>query len=397
MKLLKQPIAKKSSKDEREKKVLIGLIDHYLKTGKPVGSNTLKEEAGFEELSSATIRNYLAHMEELGFLNQQHISGGRIPTQAAFKFYANEFIDATDITNAQVKALNTLKQSESREIAAYLQQSAEMLSTLSNCAIFMSAPRFDQDFIIDLKLVPIDAYRLLCVLVTDFGVIQTELLHTEIKLTAFSVKRMEGYFHWRLTGHDKPENLEPSEQKLAQELYNELMLRYIVSYSNFTDEEIYRTGFSRLLSYPDLKETAVLANSLSIFENAHSMRLILRECKASDRMKYWIGDDLAVHTSAAPDCTVIAIPYRINKQPVGAVGLLGPMRLPYKEHFGLLKAFSESISEAMTRNIYKFKIRYRQPQPGTSYLSKEEHFLLGQSRLMLLEDQTRRNEDNEPK
>ena len=81
---------KKSGKTDRERKVLIGLVEHYIQTGKPVGSNVLKD-VGFDDLSSATIRNYFAHLEEEGYLAQQHSSGGRIPTDQAFKLYANEY------------------------------------------------------------------------------------------------------------------------------------------------------------------------------------------------------------------------------------------------------------------------------------------------------------------
>ncbi|MFH7813426.1 hypothetical protein ACH0C8_16075, partial [Acetobacter lovaniensis] len=89
-------------------------------------------------------------------------------------------------------------------------------------------------------------------------------------------------------------------------------------------EEIYRTGFSQLLAYPEFHDPNALANSLSLFENVRSMRLILRECAKVNRMKYWIGDDLAPFTLSTPECSVIAIPYCINHKPVGAVGLLGP-------------------------------------------------------------------------
>lgn len=166
------------------------------------------------------------------------------------------------------------------------------------------------------------------------------------------------------------------------------MVRYIVGYSNFIDEEIYRTGFSRLLSYPDFQDTAALANSLSLFENAHSMRLLLRDCCAHETLRCWIGEELAPYATGKPDCAVLSIPYKINNQPVGAIGLLGPTRLPYKQLFGTLRTFADSVSEALTRNIYKFKINYRQPEPGAPYLQKEEQLLIGQSRLMLLEDKT---------
>lgn len=387
MKLEKTDFDKKSSKHEREKRVLIGLIEFFLKTGKPVGSNTLKE-AGFGDISSATIRNYFANLEKEGYLEQQHASGGRVPTQKAYHIYAEEFIDSTVISPQEEEIFNTLRTSETKEIALYLQQAAETLSSLTNYAVFLSAPRFDHDFITDLKLVPIDYHRFLCVIITDFGVIQTELMHADQKLSTFAIKRMEGYFHWRLTGHDKPENLEEEEETLAQKFYNELMVRYIVGYSNFIDEEIYRTGFSKLLTYPDFHDTTVLANSLALFENSHSMRLLLRECGSLNALKFWIGDDLIPFATGKPNCSVLAIPYKINKQVVGAIGLLGPLRMPYKKLFGSLRSFADSISEALTRNIYKFKINYRQPEPGTPYLQKEEHHLIGQSRLMLLENKS---------
>src|SRR4029077_3968481 len=135
-------------------------------------------------------------------------------------------------------------------------------------------------------------FRCLCVLVTDFGVVQTEILHLPEKLSSFAIKRIESYFHWRLTGNGQPENLESGEEAIGQTFYNELMLRYIVGYSNFVDEDIYRTGFSNLLIYPDYQDTKLLAGSLALFENIHGMRLLLKECIALDRLKFWIGSDL---------------------------------------------------------------------------------------------------------
>lgn len=375
---------KRMGKHDRERKVLLGLVDYYIHTGRPVGSNTLKE-AGFGELSSATIRNYFANLEENGYLTQPHASGGRLPTNLAYRTYAQSYIDS-ELLEIKENPFNALRTFESREIGTLLQESAEILSRSTHCAVFMSSPRFDHDFVIDLKLVPLDAKRCLCVLVTDFGLVQTEILQTPIKLSAFAVKRIEGYFHWRLTGHNKPENLEPEEEALGQNFYNELMVRYIVGYSNFIDEEIYRTGFSKLLSYPDFQDAGILASSLALFENAHSMRLLLRDCASNDHLKFWIGDDLIPFATTTPNCSVIAIPYYIARKAVGAMGILSPTRIAYRTLFSYLRLFSETVSEALTRNTYKFKITFRQPQEGNLFLQKEERQLIGQSRLKLIED-----------
>lgn len=374
---------KKAGKQDREKQVLLGLIEHYLKTGKPVGSNTLKD-VEFENLSSATIRNYFAHLEKEGFLSQQHSSGGRIPTDRAYRLYAQEYIESP-ASSSPLPEIDGINQNDSQEIASYLQRAAEKLNNLTNCAVFISAPRFDHDFVVSIKLVAIDAARYLCILVTDFGLIHTEVMHTEHRLNAFSIKRIESYFQWRLTGLNKPA-LEKGEEEVAIEFYKELMLRYIVSYSHFADQDLYRTGFSSLLSYPEFHNPATLSESLALFENAHGIRLLLKECSKLNTLKFWIGTDLAPYSSQKPECAVLAIPYKINHQNAGAFGILGPTRIPYRKLFDILRSFSQDISKTITGNVVKFKISIRQPAKGVLDGNKEELILLGQASRLLLED-----------
>ncbi|MBS4168202.1 heat-inducible transcriptional repressor HrcA [Parachlamydia sp. AcF125] len=352
--------SKKGHKSNRERQVLLGLVEYYLNTGKPVGSHTL-QGAGFENISSATIRNYFANLEQEGYLSQQHTSSGRVPTNKALRLYTEEYLNSAIIAPEDEKVLQALRQVETREIASYLQYAAETLSQLSNQAVFLSAPRFDQDYLVELKLVSIDHSRCLCILVTGFGIIQTEVLYVNKKLNAFTIKRLELYFHWRLTGFDKPTTLNKEEELLGQTMYNELMVRYIVGYSNFTDEEVYRTGFSKLATHADYQTPAALAINLALFEDAQSMRLLLRDCVTHSRLKVWIGEDLLPFSSEIPTCSVLAIPYRINQHNVGAIGILGPVQMPYRRLFGILKVFSEYISETLTRHVFRFKLSFRQP------------------------------------
>lgn len=381
---MSKTIVKRVGKQDRERKVLLGLVEYYIQTGKPVGSNTLKE-TGFEDLSSATIRNYFAHLEEEGYLLQSHSSGGRIPTDLAYRTYAQAYIDQLD-DNLDPSLFASLRDFEGQGITAFLQQAAEKLSKVSHYAVFLSAPRFDHDFIVDFKLVLLDVSRCLCVMITDFGVIHTEVVHLPHKFSHFAVKRIEDYFNWRLKNHSHPEAIEPEEEALGKMLYNEMMLRYIVGYSNFIDEDLYRTGFSRLLSYPEFQDATQLATGLGLFENGQSMRLLLREAKVMNKLRFWIGDDLSTYMSSSSSCSVIITSYCINHKAVGAVGLLGPTRLPYRTIFSLLHQFSNAISHALTRSIYKFKINYREPEQGALFLEKNERSLIGRSHLMLLED-----------
>lgn len=378
-------IVKKSGKEGRERRVLLALVEHYIKTGKPVGSNTLKE-SDFSNLSSATIRNYFAHLEKEGYLIQQHSSGGRLPTEEAYRLYAAEHLHQDNFSPDEDKLYRQLRAHESREVSAYLQSSAEMLSLKVKSAVFLSSPRFDHDFLIDFRLVSIDHSRCLCILITDFGVVKTELLHLEGRLHESSIKRIEDYFHWKLTGGEQPIQLKPEEEALAHKIYNELIVRYIVGYSNFTDGQIYRTGLSQLIAYSEFQDAAALASSLALFEDVERMRLLLKECYDLDGLKYWIGSDLQPYMSPSANCSIVAVSYHINKQNAGVIGVVGPMRMPYPEIFGLLNVFAKGISESLTRNLYKFKITYRQPQEKPLYIQEGSHSSNKKGQLFLIED-----------
>lgn len=372
---------KKPAKDQRERLVLLGLIELYLETGKPVGSNTLREN-GFESLSSATIRNYFAKLEEDGLLKQQHSSGGRIPTSRAYKLYAESHIGSGTISEKEKQTIHSKLLKESREIAAHLQRAAEVVSELSQCAVFLSAPRFDQDFVLDVRFVGIDQNRCLCVIITDFGLVHTETLHTEKKLSSFTLKRLESHFRWRLTGVSKPA-LSPEEEALAGQFYSEVMLRHIVGYTHFSTEDVYKTGFSRLLNYTDFNDATALSQGLSLFENSHHLRLLLRDCCKNNELTCWIGEDLHHLFPAATGCSVIAVPYRINQTTVGAIAILGPSRIPYRQLFGLLQTAAEDISQSLTKSVYKFKISFREPK------SQSLDPQIDQTKCLLLEDKSK--------
>ena len=351
---------KKLPKTDREHAVLLGLIELYLKTGRAIGSNTLQEN-GFESLSSATIRNYFSKMEETGYLKQQHTSGGRIPTEKAFRLYADAHQNGGILERVQEEALEEVLKGEEREIATLLNRSADVLSELTKCAVFISAPRFDQDFIQDVRLIRIDPTKVLSVLITDFGLIRTEMIYLENQVDPGFLRTTEEYFLWRMNKGEKPLFKDEVEAKLAQRIYNEIMVRHVVGYANFPEEDVLRTGLSRLLAYPEFNDAATLSCSLALLEDQSQMRALLRECCKQNGMVHWIGDELCPFVPKEAECTVIAIPYRINQTVAGAVALLGPMRVPYRNLFGLMQIFSESLSKALTESVYKYKITFRHP------------------------------------
>jgi heat-inducible transcriptional repressor len=359
---------KKSKKSEREIQILLGLVDLYIATGKTVSSKSLQEN-GFDAISPATIRNYFVKLEKEGYLQQQHSSGGRAPTTKAYKLYAQHFIEE-DLQQGN-DLLEPLKNYEGTQIALYLQKAAQLLSDITHTPVFLSSPRFDHDFINDLKVLRLDSQRLMCVMLTDFGLIHTEVLPCPKEISEDDIKDLQIYFNWRITAEEEYINLPPKLIEIGKELYNEVMIRYIVNYSNFTHNDIFSTSFSKLLAYPEFSDAYSLASGLSLFENEDSMRSLLKKCSKFEKITAWIGEDLEAYSDCTNNCCVIAIPYKINHKTVGSIALLGPNRLPYRELFSILRTFSQVISNTLTALTCKFKIAYREPTENTIKIAND--------------------------
>ncbi|NGX46468.1 MAG: Heat-inducible transcription repressor HrcA [Chlamydiae bacterium] len=380
---MKNMASKKPAKDQRERLVLMGLVELYLESDKPIGSNTLREN-GFDHLSSATIRNYFAKLENDGFLRQHHSSGGRVPTEEAFKLYVDSHLKKPAAKEKELEGLRAALSKETREVSAYLQEAAETLSEVTNCAVFLSSPRFDHDFIFDIKLVPIDHQRCLCVLITDFGMVRTEILYAEGGLSDINLSKVRAYLEWRIKGEEAPK-LNEAEEKCGLNFYREIMLRHIVTTSNFSSEDLTKTGFSKLLNYPDFNNAATLASGLSLFENHEDMQKLLRGCCADKELQCLLGDDLSDLATPLAGCSLILIPYQIHQTVAGAIAILGPLRLPYRALFALMQTASEAISQALTRSLHKFQITFRRPTTSHIELESQSPGFAQQARGLLIE------------
>lgn len=376
---------KKNPKQEREKKILLGLVDLYLRTGKPIGSNTLKEE-GFEAISSATIRNYFSKLEKEGYLAQQHTSGGRVPTDLAFKYYAICMQEQQKVADPALDLkMHTLLTQETKELHSFLEQSIDHLSTETKAACFLLSPSFDQDFITSIRLMNLDPKRILCVILTHFGFVHTEVLYTQSKLSNFSLHRIEEFFSSKLANTASPE-LSKEEKIFAERCFNEIALRNIIHFTSPTNNEIYRAGLSQLLNYQECQDTCVLSDALQIFDRPTLLSSLLKEAMHSKHLKCWIGRDLNNYVTNSKEFSILAIPYYIHNKPVGAVALLAPNRMNYRENFSLLRAFSQYVSQSLTKSVYKFNIVWHQPKQESGEQTTKT---ISRSPSHLLEDRSR--------
>ncbi len=380
----------KSSRKDRQRNVLFGVIEQYLKTGKPVGSQTL-QETGFPELSSATIRNYFAALDDEGFLQQHHTSGGRTPLPKAFKIYAQACLEVSlgdhlEADEVLMKGDHTVKKKvpkdigpdhNSKEVVRFLQESSDEISSHLNAAVFISLPRFDRDGLLEIRYVPLERRQLLAIFLTTYGTVQTEIIPVKRIIRQEEVHALESFSRaclLRAQGGEREvlESMSYEEREFARSIYQEVMARYLVSYSNISEDDLYRTGFSRLLSYSDAKQAHMISSSLYLFENRNTLRGFCREAVSSQKIRFWIGDDLDPFVVGDSGCALITAPYKIGNKCVGAVGVIGPMRMFYKDLFEYLLVESARISEVLTKTLCTHHIELREsPFTAESSTSKK--------------------------
>ena len=359
----RQGVKSQNSRWEKERKILHGLIELYLKTGKPVGSQTLQEEL-FEDISSATIRNYFAALETDGYLKQQHLSGGRIPQAKAFLDYARSCYDRLKkepIPKADALPIND--SISSNEVVSFLQQAGDLVSQKASMAVALSAPRFDHDAITDVTFVFLDIQRALAVIMTEFGLVHTALLYSQQALSHALLRKADRFARSRLFQEPlEPDVFEGEELEQVRKLYQEAMASYFVSYSSISQEDFWRTGFSRLLKRPEFEDAQSFSAPISLFENVNALRGLSRDAVRADHLKFWIGEELLPYTVGEPNCAVAAIPYRVGGHPVGALMAIGSMKTMYYDLFCLMTSAANQISTVLTNSLRHHRMTYRVPE-----------------------------------
>jgi heat-inducible transcriptional repressor len=350
-------------RDSKAQELLFGLIDLYISSNKPIGSQTLKDQ-GFGHLSSATIRNYFALLDKEGLLEQIHTSGGRVPTDLAWRRYFDTCtlapIELDTLSHLKV-ALEPFVQAVKQGMALYdvLSLLCEALAQLTKCACFLLSPSFEQDHLTHIKIWPIQADRWAIITRSQMGFIDHEILPIRQESRNLNTIRIEQLLEQRIRHpFSNDTSVQPQEHRLVQEIYNELMIRHLVRHTYPSERVWLKAGLSNLLNHPELAEAEKLATALSFFERRQSKDHLQQLMKKNPGMISLIGQELQqLHLPSNEGC-LIASPFYIHQQMAGLLGIIGPKRVPYKRIRQILEYASQLLNHHLTRQYYSFKLTY---------------------------------------
>lgn len=331
--------------DERKWKILQAVIRNYLETGEPVGSRTISKYTDLN-LSSATIRNEMSDLEELGYIVQPHTSAGRIPSDKGYRLYVDRMMVEKDREVNEMKELLLEKEDKMDRL---LQQVAKVLATNTNYATMISTPQLTGNKIKFIQLSRLDASQLLAVIVSEGNLIKNEVIPVEEKLNDEALLKLNILLNTQLNGLTINEISLGMISSLKQQagIHSGIMGEVIdaVAQAIQTDEDlkIYTSGTNNIFKYPELADQKRASELITAFEEKQELSHLVQETLAEPGtgIQVYIGDESPVENMK--DCSVVTATYELGEGMKGTIGIIGPKRMDYEKVVQNLKTVMSQL------------------------------------------------------
>ena len=334
--------------DERKKKILKAVIANYLETGEPVGSRTISKYTDLElNLSSATIRNEMADLEELGYIVSPHTSAGRVPTDKGYRFYVDNLMEEKEEIE-EVKS-SLLERVDRMELM--LKQVAKVLAYNTNYATMVTAPNYRKT-VKFIQLSQVDLDNLLAVIVVEGNIIKNQMIRVNVPLDNEDVLKFNILLNTFLQGAALEDiNLEMIQAMKNQagdyEVILDQIFQGIVEAIHEANElEIYTSGATNILKYPELGDISKTSELLETFTDKNELSHLLEKSinnEGEDGIQVYIGDETPVQNMK--DCSLVTATYKMPEGATGTIGIIGPKRMDYKKVVSTLKNLTIELDD----------------------------------------------------
>mgnify|MGYP001317647013 CR=1 FL=1 len=334
--------------DERKLKILQAIVRNYLETGEPVGSRTISRYTDLN-LSSATIRNEMADLEDLGYILQPHTSAGRIPSDKGYRLY----VDA--LMQDKVQEVEDMKEvlvQKADKIELLLQQVAKLLATNTNYASMITTPQYKHRKIKFIQLTEVDETQLLAVIVLEGNVVKNEFIDLDESISRDSVFKLNIVMNTFLQGLDINEINITIIQKIKEQsdgysnLANDIIEVIAKALTEEEDLEIYTSGATNILKYPELSDKEKASELLYTFEEKKQLSNLITDKLGDDEnrgIQVYIGNETPV--KSMQDCAVVTATYEVEEGVYGKIGIIGPKRMDYEKVVHTLQSLMQQLDD----------------------------------------------------
>jgi len=335
---------------ERKLRILQAIIDDYITTAVPVGSRTISKKHSMG-LSSATIRNEMSDLEDLGYLAQPHTSAGRIPSDKAYRLYVDQLMKVKELSQTDAARIKRYFNRRMGEVEEVIQQTARVLSDMTNYTSIVLAPQFERVVIQRVQLVPISLGAALVVIATDSGILKDAIIRVPDGIDGDYLNRISNMLSEKLMGRtleDISMNLVEDMQRhmyYHKEFFNSLMDAVARSLTPSEDRDVILDGASNIFNYPEYNDIEKARSFLTILEEKELLFQMLSKATKCE-INIMIGNEN--EHPEMKNCSIVTATYRIGNRNLGSIGVIGPTRMKYDNVVSVLSFMKESLSKILT-------------------------------------------------
>jgi heat-inducible transcriptional repressor len=340
--------------DERKKRILQAIIDDYIDTAEPIGSRTIarKHELG---LSSATIRNEMADLEEMGYLAQPHTSAGRVPSDKGYRLYVDKLMPVHDLRAEEIDRLRSEMELRISELSQLLKQASAALSRFTKYTSMAVSPQLKQSTIKAIQVVPVDASKALVIVVNNADIVRNSLVKLSERVDTDTLIRISNILNSKLSGlalHQVNLNTIKDMEREAG-VPGEVLMPILDGVSDcigqIDNQEVFVEGTTNILNYPEFRDVAKAREFMSMIDEKTTICKALADSVSQNGITIRIGTEND-HVRIK-DCSLITINYNIANTLRGTLGIIGPTRMEYSKVISSLRYVSRMVSDEINRLI----------------------------------------------
>ncbi|MBN1822905.1 MAG: heat-inducible transcription repressor HrcA [Endomicrobiales bacterium] len=328
---------------DRKEKVLQAIIHHYVKTGRPVGSNILTEDYKFD-LSPATLRSLMSELEEEGFLSHPHTSAGRIPTDKGYRQYVDSLLEFQKLLLHEEERARGEYDNKIKELDGFLLQTSHILSALSHYSGFVITPKAEKNKLQYLELVRLSESKILVVMVTQTGMVKNKIVDASVSRERLAeISRLLNRKLNGMTLEEARQNIIREIEESEREEKEMFSIARALSRSLFDlDEQIFMEGASNVLTLPEFHDYEPMRCLLKINEDRDMLVDILEKNINKEGVRVLIGSE--AHCRELKDLSVVSSVYKDGDASVGVLGIIGPKRMEYPRMMALVGAVTKIVN-----------------------------------------------------
>lgn len=334
----------------RKRLILQAIIEDYINTAEPVGSRTISKKY-LTSVSSATIRNEMADLEEMGYIEQPHTSAGRIPSDMGYRLYVDSLMNQNTVKSEDREYIKKEFFETLGEIDRLIKHASRLLSNMTKYTSIAMAPQFKRTCLKHIQLVKIDSLNVLAVIVTDAGIVKNSVIRMEEDIDMYTLEKISSLLNEKLTGFSLEQLIDMDISVMDSGIsgYNEVLVKIIpellqaLKYSERV--EVYHDGAANLLDLPEYNDVQKAREFLNVLEEHDLLFEVLSD--VSKDLSVTIGRENKFEQ--LKNCSLITATYSINGKTIGSIGVLGPTRIEYSKVISVVDCLTQNLNDILSK------------------------------------------------